>query len=680
VQDVPNNAYPAKVINLSLGGYNLYGCSDAYQEAIDDAYGAGSVIVVAAGNSGANADFYQPASCEHVITVGATNRYGDRAYYSNYGDTVEISAPGGETNILSHGVLSTMNDGLQGPGSDTYTFYQGTSMAAPHVSGVVSLMYSLNPALTPDQVLSIMQSTVTAFPSLSTCSTASCGSGIVNAASALLAIPGVAPGTPVLSAISNPTGLDTYLLDWNDVPNADEYTLQEDDDASFPSPTTISSLAISQKWITGGSPGTWYYRVRSKNANGVSSWSNLVSTTVKPETPDLNPITNPGNTDAYTITWSSEVGADGYLLQEANTLTFIGAETRYFGGGTQYQVTGQADGTWHYRVRAYNDGGDSGWSDPEQVTVTFSTLSAPNLLIIDNPAHEPSFWVDWSDVISATSYTLEESDNPYFSDPVIVYSGPMTETYLTSRDGGSLYYRVRAFNDAESSPWSEWRMTEVVYKTYLPVTLKEYSPPEIWSTITTLDFEGAFPGDWQIYPTSGSYLWGKSSCQVYTGSNSGWIMGGGTAGADCGEHYPNNDNVWLFYGPFDLSSAQSAELVFRRWYDTEADYDRLCWMTSVDGLNYYGYCASGDSGGWGSEVFDLTNVHSDLPDVTGYSNVWIAFPFSSDGDVNYANGVFVDDVILRSCDGICESTSSYIAPVDGVVQLKIPAAMQFPRE
>ena len=58
-----------------------------------------------------------------------------------------------------------MNTGTQVPQDDTYTFYKGTSMAAPHVSGVASLMYSLDPLLTPNQVLTIMQSTVTAFPS-----------------------------------------------------------------------------------------------------------------------------------------------------------------------------------------------------------------------------------------------------------------------------------------------------------------------------------------------------------------------------------------------------------------------------------------------------------------------------------------------------------------------------------
>ena len=98
VTGVPNNPNPAKVINMSLGGQAA--CGTAYQNAINAAVAAGSVVVVAAGNSNANAANFTPANCNNVITVAATDRYGDRAYYSNYGAVVEIAAPGGETNLF----------------------------------------------------------------------------------------------------------------------------------------------------------------------------------------------------------------------------------------------------------------------------------------------------------------------------------------------------------------------------------------------------------------------------------------------------------------------------------------------------------------------------------------------------------------------------------------------------
>jgi serine protease len=191
VAGVPANAYPAKVINMSLGGYSPSGCPAAYQTAANDVVAAGSTLIVAAGNSNANASLYAPSNCANVITIAATNRDGGRAYYSNYGTAVEVAAPGGAQAFAndSNGVLSTLNTGTTTPGSDAYVYYQGTSMAAPHVTGVVSLMYSVNSSLTSAQVLSFLQSTVTTFPTGTgaDCTTSTCGSGIVNAPAAIAA-------------------------------------------------------------------------------------------------------------------------------------------------------------------------------------------------------------------------------------------------------------------------------------------------------------------------------------------------------------------------------------------------------------------------------------------------------------------------------------------------------------
>jgi len=185
VPGVPANPTPAHVLNLSLGGYGA--CGSTYQNAINSITAKGKTIVVAAGNSGDQVSNYRPANCSGVITVAATNRNGSRALYSNYGAAVEISAPGGEGAGLNdpNGIRSTLNDGATIPGGYTYSTYNGTSMATPHVAGIVSLMYGLKPSLTPLEALAALQNTATAFPAGSTCSTANCGRGIANAAAAL---------------------------------------------------------------------------------------------------------------------------------------------------------------------------------------------------------------------------------------------------------------------------------------------------------------------------------------------------------------------------------------------------------------------------------------------------------------------------------------------------------------
>lgn len=195
VPGVPANSNPAKVLNLSLGGPSP-SCPAALQNAINEIRAAGAVVVVAAGNANVDASGETPANCNGVITVAAVRRDGGRASYSNFGSAVEIAAPGGDAPLASDGVLSTWNNGSTTPGSDAYAWMAGTSMAAPHVSGVVSLMLSLNPSLTPDEILTKIQATARAFPTGtgSDCSTSLCGAGIINAAAAVAAA-ACAPGS-----------------------------------------------------------------------------------------------------------------------------------------------------------------------------------------------------------------------------------------------------------------------------------------------------------------------------------------------------------------------------------------------------------------------------------------------------------------------------------------------------
>jgi serine protease len=185
VGGVPANANPARVINMSLGGSGS--CDSTTQTAINGARNRGTVVVVAAGNSNANAANYSPASCAGVITVAATGRTGARAYYSNYGAVVDLAAPGGDmSGNSSNGVYSTLNTGTTSPGSDTYAYYQGTSMASPHVAAVAALMLAKNSALTPDEVEARLKSTTRAFPG----NCAQCGTGIVDASAAVDAATG----------------------------------------------------------------------------------------------------------------------------------------------------------------------------------------------------------------------------------------------------------------------------------------------------------------------------------------------------------------------------------------------------------------------------------------------------------------------------------------------------------
>ncbi|GAB2624958.1 hypothetical protein GCM10027168_65930 [Streptomyces capparidis] len=185
VAGVPANPTPAKVINMSLGGGGT--CNSAIQSAINGAVGRGTAVVVAAGNENRNASSSVPANCSNVITVAATDREGNRAQYSNYGTTVDVAAPGGETAVRANGILSTLNTGTTVPASESYAFYQGTSMAAPHIAGLAALLKSADPAITPARTESLIKSSARALPG--TCS-GGCGTGLADATATLRALLG----------------------------------------------------------------------------------------------------------------------------------------------------------------------------------------------------------------------------------------------------------------------------------------------------------------------------------------------------------------------------------------------------------------------------------------------------------------------------------------------------------
>lgn len=185
IAGVPANPNPARVANLSLGGSGP--CGQTMQNAVNVARSRGTVVVVAAGNENRNAQNASPANCANVVVVAAVNRAGGRASYSNFGSIVDVAAPGGQMNVnAGNGVASTLNSGTTTPAQDAYAYYQGTSMATPHVAGVAALMLSVNPNLTPAQVEAGLKNTARVFPA--TCS--QCGAGIVNARAAVVAAGG----------------------------------------------------------------------------------------------------------------------------------------------------------------------------------------------------------------------------------------------------------------------------------------------------------------------------------------------------------------------------------------------------------------------------------------------------------------------------------------------------------
>ncbi|MBV8037441.1 S8 family serine peptidase [Roseateles sp.] len=217
---VPANTNKAKVLNLSLGGSGSCASTDPtgslYRQAIGQVNAAGATVVVAAGNSEGLA-VGLPGNCPGVVAVTALRHVGTKVGFASLGPEVTVAAPGG--NCVNTGIgqpclypmVSTTNSGTTTPvaADNAYTGSNGsvgTSFSAPIVSGIVGLMASVRPTLTPNEATQLLKLTARAFPTAggtagiaqcvapkSTvqdecyCTTSTCGAGMVDAAAAVSA-------------------------------------------------------------------------------------------------------------------------------------------------------------------------------------------------------------------------------------------------------------------------------------------------------------------------------------------------------------------------------------------------------------------------------------------------------------------------------------------------------------
>lgn len=199
IQNIPINRNPAKIINLSLGIKNL-SCTKDFNDVLNYVTSKNIVVVAAAGNDKVDAASSTPASCPQPIVVAASSLSGSLAPYSNYGTRIDITAPGGNINEVfgnscqgpcAAGVLST--DYNSQSNRSTTSIMQGTSMAAPHVTGAVALYLSVFPTATPSQVRSEIRKAARPLPK--GCDRA-CGAGLLDVAALLTRTEQIIPTLP----------------------------------------------------------------------------------------------------------------------------------------------------------------------------------------------------------------------------------------------------------------------------------------------------------------------------------------------------------------------------------------------------------------------------------------------------------------------------------------------------
>lgn len=166
----PDNPYPAKILNLSLGSEGS--CSASYASVSRELAAAGVVVISSAGNEGSEVS--TPANCPGVVAVVALRHAGTKVGFSNLGATATVGAPGGNCVNVGAGepclysIDTTSNQGLTRPAAASYTdqfdINVGTSFSAPIVAGVTALMLSANGRLDPSEVTRRLQLGARPYP------------------------------------------------------------------------------------------------------------------------------------------------------------------------------------------------------------------------------------------------------------------------------------------------------------------------------------------------------------------------------------------------------------------------------------------------------------------------------------------------------------------------------------
>lgn len=439
------NAIKPAVINMSLGGNG----SVTEDTAVKAAIAKGIVVVVAAGNSDANACNYSPARVPEAITVGATDSSDARAYYSNWGSCLDIFAPGSN-------ILSDFNTG-----TSATTTLSGTSMAAPHVAGAAVLYLASHPTATPAQVAAALIAS----------SGKSKVSDIKGSPNRLLYIPNVITTAPALTSPKTgyKTNTSSFLLTWNSVVDAEKYELQVGSDSGFVN-------IVQDQYISGTSfsnavtsDGIYYWRVRGISAsNSAGKWSSSYNFTLDTTPPVIPVLSKPLNTSSVvgnpTFIWLPSPTATKYQMQyeytiDGNTETYA-YRSPVITKTSNIAATVPSDSIviyWQVRAADALDNW-SAWSNEFSTTVlppipTIPKLSAPKTNAITNNSTPE---LSWNPVNFATAYTLQISTLSSFTSLIVEYSGLTTiSKVVDSLSDGKYFWRVKAINSlAQSSKWS----------------------------------------------------------------------------------------------------------------------------------------------------------------------------------------------------------------------------------
>lgn len=287
------------VVNLSLGGYR----SALVDAAVARTVAAGIPVVVAAGNYGANACGYSPAAAPAAITVAASDSSDRRADFSNYGGCVDLFAPG----VAIRSAWAT---------SDTATqVLSGTSMSAPHVTGIVARMLQTDPTLTPQQVNDRLAANATTGKIIDV---AGSPNRLAYLAGPPRRVPGPAGSVTAKASNAKASGTVSWTApaDWGTSPITAYQITRDGTDNRLNGPVTITVPATRRTATLTNLRGNRTYHLTVRAVNGVGSGAvtpaNLIMGTVPLSAPTKAKVSKKSyHKRTATITWSAPTDTGG---------------------------------------------------------------------------------------------------------------------------------------------------------------------------------------------------------------------------------------------------------------------------------------------------------------------------------------------------------------------------------
>ncbi len=381
----------ADIINLSLGGGSY---SQDEQDVYTLARNAGVIVVAAAGNENSIQPSY-PASYDGVVSVSAVDMNSNIAPYSNYGQYIDVAAPGGDMSRdlngdgYTDGVLSTLGNS-NGP---DYRFYEGTSMATPHVAGVAALMKAVHPDLTPDQFDAYLQSAEIVNDIGATGRDNLYGYGLIDALKGVEAVQGGGTTSSLLQV--NPAVLN---FGWANT------TASLTTSVIGTSAITVTNVTDNASWLTVASEGASSYKVTINRSDLSDGWYNGEITFVSTENTVKIPVT-------MQVSLTSEPANAGYhyiLLVDAETRETLVEETASPVNGIYSFTFTDLTPEKSYLIYAGTDSDNDYFiGDEGEAFGVYRTIDQPSKIMLDSPITNIDFFTGFNIVLPGTLQTNE---------------------------------------------------------------------------------------------------------------------------------------------------------------------------------------------------------------------------------------------------------------------------------